>query len=74
MRAFVITGPGQAAVHDIEPPEPGPGQVVVDVERAGVCGTDVEFFTGHMVYLPIGPASITVSARPPTRATTGTAP
>jgi threonine dehydrogenase-like Zn-dependent dehydrogenase len=56
VRAFVITGPGQAAVHDIEPPEPGPGQVVVDVERAGVCGTDVEFFTGHMVYLRTGEA------------------
>jgi threonine dehydrogenase-like Zn-dependent dehydrogenase len=29
---------------------------VVDVERAGVCGTDVEFFTGHMVYLRTGEA------------------
>jgi threonine dehydrogenase-like Zn-dependent dehydrogenase len=56
VRAFVISGPGQAAVRDIEPPEPGPGQVVVDVERAGVCGTDVEFFTGHMVYLRTGEA------------------
>jgi threonine dehydrogenase-like Zn-dependent dehydrogenase len=56
MRAFVITGPGQAEVRDIEPPGPGPGQVVVDVERAGVCGTDVEFFTGHMVYLRTGEA------------------
>ena len=56
MRAFLITGPGQAGVRDIEPPEPGPGQVVVAVERAGVCGTDVEFFTGHMVYLRTGEA------------------
>jgi 2-desacetyl-2-hydroxyethyl bacteriochlorophyllide A dehydrogenase len=56
VRAFVITGPGQAEVRDIEPPEPGPGQVVVEVERAGVCGTDVEFFTGHMVYLRTGEA------------------
>jgi 2-desacetyl-2-hydroxyethyl bacteriochlorophyllide A dehydrogenase len=56
VRAFVITGPGQSGVRDIEPPEPGPGQVVVDVERAGVCGTDVEFFTGHMMYLRTGEA------------------
>ena len=56
MRAFVITGPGRAEVRDIEPPEPGPGQVVVEVERAGVCGTDVEFYTGHMVYLRTGEA------------------
>ncbi len=60
MRAFVITGPGQAEVRDIEPPQPGPGQVVVDVERAGVCGTDVEFYTGHMVYLRTGEASYPV--------------
>jgi threonine dehydrogenase-like Zn-dependent dehydrogenase len=56
VRALVITAPGQAAVHDVDPPEPGPGQVVVDVERAGVCGTDVEFYTGHMVYLRTGEA------------------
>ena len=60
MRAFVITGPGRAEVRDIDPPEPGPGQVVVDIERAGVCGTDVEFFTGHMVYLRTGEASYPV--------------
>jgi threonine dehydrogenase-like Zn-dependent dehydrogenase len=60
MRAFVITGPGRAEVRDIEPPEPGPGQVVVDVERAGVCGTDLEFFTGHMVYLRTGEAQYPV--------------
>src|ERR1700684_2375212 len=56
MRAVVISRPGQPAVRDVGPPEPGPGQVVVDVERAGVCGTDVEFFTGHMVYLRTGEA------------------
>ncbi|HEX2173863.1 MAG TPA: NADPH:quinone oxidoreductase family protein, partial [Dehalococcoidia bacterium] len=28
--------------------------VVVDVERVGVCGTDVEFFTGEMTYLREG--------------------
>jgi 2-desacetyl-2-hydroxyethyl bacteriochlorophyllide A dehydrogenase len=56
VRAFVITGPGRAEVRDVDPPEPAPGQVVVDVERAGVCGTDMEFFTGHMAYLRTGDA------------------
>ncbi len=56
MRAFVITGPGQGTVQDVDPPSPAPGQVVVDVERAGVCGTDMEFFTGHMAYLRTGEA------------------
>jgi len=56
MRAFVITGPGRAEVCDVEPPAPGPGEVVVAVERAGVCGTDVEFFSGEMPYLHTGQA------------------
>lgn len=51
MRAFVITAPGDAGVQEVEAPEAGPGEVVVDVERAGVCGTDVEFYTGEMAYL-----------------------
>jgi threonine dehydrogenase-like Zn-dependent dehydrogenase len=54
MRAFVLTGPRQGAVHEVPVPLPGPGEVVVDVERAGVCGTDVEFFTGEMAYLHQG--------------------
>jgi threonine dehydrogenase-like Zn-dependent dehydrogenase len=35
----------------------GPGEVVVDVARAGVCGTDMEFFTGEMAYLHTGEAA-----------------
>lgn len=60
MRAFVVTGPGEAAVHDVPDPEPGPGDVVVAVERAGVCGTDTEFWTGHMTYLHDGQAAYPV--------------
>jgi len=56
MRAFVITGPGRAEVRDVPPPDAGPGEVVVDVERAGVCGTDMEFFSGAMSYLHTGQA------------------
>jgi threonine dehydrogenase-like Zn-dependent dehydrogenase len=54
MRAFVITGPRQAEVRDVERPLAAPREVVVDVGRAGVCGTDVEFFTGEMQYLHEG--------------------
>jgi 2-desacetyl-2-hydroxyethyl bacteriochlorophyllide A dehydrogenase len=56
MRAFVVTGPGRSEVADVESPRPAPGQVVIDIERAGVCGTDVEFFTGEMAYLHQGHA------------------
>ena len=57
MRAFILTGPGEYAVEDVPSPEAAPGEVVVDVERAGVCGTDVEFFTGEMAYLRQGHAA-----------------
>jgi threonine dehydrogenase-like Zn-dependent dehydrogenase len=57
VRAFVITGPRRAKVRDVDPPAARPGEVVVDVERAGVCGTDVEFFTGEMSYLHSGQAA-----------------
>ncbi len=57
MRAFVVTGPGESTVTEVPPPRPHPGQVVVDVARVGVCGTDAEFFTGEMAYLHQGHAS-----------------
>jgi threonine dehydrogenase-like Zn-dependent dehydrogenase len=56
MRAFVITAPGQAGVQEVDAPVAQPGEVVIDVERAGVCGTDVEFFAGTMQYLHQGHA------------------
>ncbi|WP_206784688.1 zinc-binding dehydrogenase [Amycolatopsis sp. MtRt-6] len=54
MRAFVLTGPGESSVQEVPAPRAVAGEVVVDVERAGVCGTDVEFFTGAMAYLHQG--------------------
>jgi threonine dehydrogenase-like Zn-dependent dehydrogenase len=57
MRAFVLTGPRQASVQEVPAPVASPGEVVVDVERVGVCGTDVELFTGEMAYLHQGHAS-----------------
>ncbi|GAA2588225.1 alcohol dehydrogenase catalytic domain-containing protein [Winogradskya consettensis] len=56
MRAFVLTAPGVGAVQDVPPPQPAPGEAVVDVERVGICGTDLEFFTGEMSYLHDGHA------------------
>jgi threonine dehydrogenase-like Zn-dependent dehydrogenase len=56
MRAFVISGPGEAGVCEVPIPAAAAGEVVVDVERVGVCGTDVEFFTGEMQYLHDGHA------------------
>ncbi len=56
MKAFVVHEPGRGAVEEVEPPVAGPGEVVVAVERVGLCGTDAEFFSGEMAYLHSGEA------------------
>jgi len=56
VHAFVILGSCAAEVRELPAPEPRPGEVIVDVELAGVCGTDVEFYTGEMAYLHTGQA------------------
>src|ERR687886_1128749 len=57
MRAFVLTGPGHGAVYEVPVPVAAAGEVVVTVDRAGVCGTDVELFTGELAYLQTGHSS-----------------
>ncbi|MBM7805150.1 threonine dehydrogenase-like Zn-dependent dehydrogenase [Geodermatophilus bullaregiensis] len=57
MRAVVLSGPGVCAVEEVPAPVAAPGEVVVDVERVGVCGTDVELFTGELSYLQTGHSS-----------------
>ncbi len=39
---------------EVEAPVPDAGQVIVDVHRAGICGTDVELFTGELAYFAEG--------------------
>jgi threonine dehydrogenase-like Zn-dependent dehydrogenase len=38
-------------------PAPGTGQVLVDVHRVGICGTDVELFTRELAYFDQGKSS-----------------
>jgi threonine dehydrogenase-like Zn-dependent dehydrogenase len=41
MRAAVYRGPGALAVEDVpEPADPGTGEVIIEVSRAAICGTD----------------------------------
>ncbi|GGN40366.1 zinc-dependent alcohol dehydrogenase [Streptomyces fuscichromogenes] len=54
MRAFVLTGPFEGSVQEVPVPVAAAGEAVIDVERVGVCGTDVEFYTGEMAYLTEG--------------------
>jgi 2-desacetyl-2-hydroxyethyl bacteriochlorophyllide A dehydrogenase len=54
MRALIIDAALSASVRRVAVPEPGRGQVVVDVHRAGICGTDVELFTRELPYFEQG--------------------
>ena len=54
MRALIVDGPRSAAVREVPVPVPGAGQVLVDVRRVGVCGTDVELFTKELPYFEQG--------------------
>ena len=47
MKALVIDEPGKARVADVPKPAPGPGEVLIRVERCGICGTDVHIFRGE---------------------------
>ena len=46
MRALVYEGAWQMPLREIDPPIPGPDDVIVAVQAAGVCGSDVHGFTG----------------------------
>jgi threonine dehydrogenase-like Zn-dependent dehydrogenase len=54
MRAFVITAPGNGEVREVDDLVPMADQLLVDVERVGICGTDVELYTGVMAYIAEG--------------------
>jgi 2-desacetyl-2-hydroxyethyl bacteriochlorophyllide A dehydrogenase len=54
MRAVVIHGPSNASVEEVPEPIAAAGQVVVDVARVGVCGTDTELYTGRLAYYERG--------------------
>jgi L-iditol 2-dehydrogenase len=42
----LANGPGNIKIVEVSNPIPGEGQVLVKVERAGICGTDVHIFHG----------------------------
>jgi L-iditol 2-dehydrogenase len=47
MRAVVVERPGAATLQRVPRPEPGPGEVLVRVGAAGICGSDVEVLEGR---------------------------
>ena len=46
MRAGRVLGPRRTAVETVPVPTPGPGEVLIEVARAGICGTDLHILDG----------------------------
>jgi 2-desacetyl-2-hydroxyethyl bacteriochlorophyllide A dehydrogenase len=52
MKAAVLAGPGRIEVGERPRPTPGPGELILDVEFCGICGTDLHALHGEL--LPAG--------------------
>ena len=49
MRAIVWQGPNEMTVEEQpNPPDPGPGELILQPEAVGICGSEVEGYVGHM--------------------------
>jgi 2-desacetyl-2-hydroxyethyl bacteriochlorophyllide A dehydrogenase len=46
MRALLVTEPGSMSVDTLPDPTPGPGDVVIQLDACGVCGTDLHVLDG----------------------------
>jgi threonine dehydrogenase-like Zn-dependent dehydrogenase len=47
VRALVYTGPGRVEIQDVAKPTAGPGDVLLQIQTAAVCGSDIHGFLGH---------------------------
>lgn len=48
MKAAMHVAPGVIECRDVPEPVPGPGEVKIRVEYAGICGSDVEIISDHL--------------------------
>jgi threonine dehydrogenase-like Zn-dependent dehydrogenase len=44
MRGVVFTGDRQLEIRNFPDPEPGPGEVVLQIKASGMCGSDLKFY------------------------------
>ena len=50
MKQAIMTAPGKIQLQDIAAPTPGPGEVLLRIQRIGVCGSDVHVYHGKHPY------------------------
>jgi (R,R)-butanediol dehydrogenase / meso-butanediol dehydrogenase / diacetyl reductase len=65
MRAVVWHGKGDLRLEDVtEPPDPGPGEAIVEVAYCGICGSDLHEYVEGPVMIRPGPHPLTGEAPP----------
>jgi len=47
MRAMRLEHVGDAVIRTVAEPQPGPGEITVEVVRAGICGSDRHLIDGR---------------------------
>lgn len=47
MKALVYEGPSTMQIREVAKPIPGPDEVLIRVERVGICGSELSGYLGH---------------------------
>lgn len=50
MKQAVMTAPGEIVFREIDPPLPGPGEVLLRIQCIGICGSDMHVYHGKHPY------------------------
>jgi L-iditol 2-dehydrogenase len=50
MKRATMTAPGEIEISETPAPTPGPGEVLLHIQRIGVCGSDIHVFHGKHPY------------------------
>ncbi|MDR1648824.1 MAG: zinc-binding dehydrogenase [Synergistaceae bacterium] len=60
MKALVkyAAGPGNMEIRDVPKPVPGPGQVLIEIKEAGICGSDIHIYHSDIA-IPLNPPVVT---------------
>ncbi|HSJ35837.1 MAG TPA: alcohol dehydrogenase catalytic domain-containing protein [Acidimicrobiia bacterium] len=53
MRAVVYHGPGDVRLEEVPTPEPGAGDLLIEVGTAGICGSDLGEYVHEPLFFPI---------------------
>lgn len=60
MQALRWHGPRDLRLEEVPVPRPGPGEILIKVDRVGLCGSDLEEYREGPVAIPAGAAPLTL--------------